>query len=293
MVLPLRDFGVGLGGGLPPQHYRHDFLSGTNFSFSASTVGAQRHMHQRFVPRPWPAYAPPRRHLPDLKQSSSPSHPARRRLMPAKVLIAFYSRNGSLETPANAVADGSRTAGSRDASAPRPRGCRPGVMTKAQGWAENAARMNQAHEAPTEADAEAATGRPCSPSTTRWGILASSLYPSAMPTRCYSGRERRRMHPASLARTMRSPRRTTSNWPASGVSRHPGRKRAHGRPHRGNQSLNGEAAGAACRQLPHAGDSLVRYRTPAALLACVQQFNSRYANNAEQSAQQTRIYHIS
>jgi len=72
MVLLLRDFGVGLGGGLLLQHRRHVFLSGTGFSFPASTVGAQRHMRQRFVPRPCLAYSLPRRHLPYLKQPSSP-----------------------------------------------------------------------------------------------------------------------------------------------------------------------------------------------------------------------------
>ncbi|HWX48397.1 MAG TPA: NAD(P)H:quinone oxidoreductase [Roseomonas sp.] len=74
--------------------------------------------------------------------------------MPTKVLIAFYSRNGFTEALANAVADGARAAG---AEMRLRRACEvvgPEAMAKAQGWAENAARMNQAYEPPTEADAE-------------------------------------------------------------------------------------------------------------------------------------------
>ena len=93
---------------------------------------------------------------------------------PVKILIAFYSRNGSTEALAKAIAEGAQAEGvtatlrrvreivSRD------------VMAHAPGWAENADRMNAAYEAPTEADAEAADaiifGTP-----TRFGNVSSEL----------------------------------------------------------------------------------------------------------------------
>ncbi len=94
--------------------------------------------------------------------------------MPTNVLIAFYSRNGSTEALANAIAEGARTGGAEV----RLRRARdlvsPEVMAKAPGWAEGAARMNAAYEAPTEADAEWADailfGTP-----TRFGAVSSEL----------------------------------------------------------------------------------------------------------------------
>ncbi len=74
------------------------------------------------------------------------------------ILIAFYSRNGSTEALANAVAEGARAAGA-DVRLRRAREfVGPEVMAKAPGWAESAARMNALYEAPTEADAEWADG---------------------------------------------------------------------------------------------------------------------------------------
>ncbi|HEY6392868.1 MAG TPA: NAD(P)H:quinone oxidoreductase [Bryobacteraceae bacterium] len=74
--------------------------------------------------------------------------------MPANVLIVFYSRNGSTEKMANAVAQGAKAAGAevrlrraRDIVA-------PDVMAQAAGWADNAARMNAEYPAPTAQDAE-------------------------------------------------------------------------------------------------------------------------------------------
>ena len=74
--------------------------------------------------------------------------------MPTNVLIAFYSRNGSTEALANAIADGSRAAGAEVRLRRAREFVGPEIMAKAKGWAENAARMNAAYEAPTEADAE-------------------------------------------------------------------------------------------------------------------------------------------
>ena len=73
---------------------------------------------------------------------------------PTNVLIAFYSRNGATaEALANAVAEG--------ASAVRAEGrlrrarelVAPEIIARVPGWSATAARMNDAYEAPTEADA--------------------------------------------------------------------------------------------------------------------------------------------
>ncbi len=74
------------------------------------------------------------------------------------ILIAFYSRNGSTEALANAIAEGARAVGA-DVRLRRTREfVSPEIMAKAPGWAESAARMNALYEAPTEADAEWADG---------------------------------------------------------------------------------------------------------------------------------------
>ena len=74
--------------------------------------------------------------------------------MPTNVLIAFYSRSGSTEALANAVAEGARSEGAEVRLRRARELVGPEVMAKAPGWAEGAARMNAAYEAPTEADAE-------------------------------------------------------------------------------------------------------------------------------------------
>ena len=94
--------------------------------------------------------------------------------MATNLLIAFYSRNGSTEALAQAIAEGARTEGAEV----RLRRARdlvgPEVMAKAPGWAEAAARMDAAYEAPTEADAEwadaIAFGTP-----TRFGAVSTEL----------------------------------------------------------------------------------------------------------------------
>jgi len=92
----------------------------------------------------------------------------------ANVLIAFYSRNGVTESLAKAVAEGAEAAGATVRLRRARELVSPEVMAKAPGWAENAARMNAAYEAPTEADAEWADaiifGTP-----TRFGSVSSEL----------------------------------------------------------------------------------------------------------------------
>ena len=72
----------------------------------------------------------------------------------ANVLIVFYSRNGSTEKMAKAVAEGATAAGAEV----RLRRARDivsrEVMAKAQGWAEAADRMDAEYPAPTADDAE-------------------------------------------------------------------------------------------------------------------------------------------
>ena len=90
------------------------------------------------------------------------------------VLISFYSRNGTTEQLALAVAEGARAAGA-DVRLRRARelvGAE--VMQAVPNWAENAARMNQAYAAPTNDDvlwADAIVlGTP-----TRFGSMTSEL----------------------------------------------------------------------------------------------------------------------
>ncbi|MBX5041196.1 NAD(P)H:quinone oxidoreductase [Rhizobium lentis] len=91
-----------------------------------------------------------------------------------KILVVFYSRNGSSESLAKAVAEGAEAVGAEV----RMRRVRelvgPEVMAMAPGWAENAAAMNERYEAPTADDAVWADaivfGTP-----TRFGSMASEL----------------------------------------------------------------------------------------------------------------------
>jgi len=75
-----------------------------------------------------------------------------------KILVVFYSRNGSTEKMANAVAEGAKAEGAEV----RLRRARdivgPEVMALAPGWAENSARMNALYPAPTPDDVEWADG---------------------------------------------------------------------------------------------------------------------------------------
>jgi NAD(P)H dehydrogenase (quinone) len=90
------------------------------------------------------------------------------------VLIAFYSRNGSTEKLANAVAEGARAEGAEVRLRRAREVVSREVMQKAKGWIENAERMNALYEAPTSADAAWADafvfGTP-----TRFGAMSSEL----------------------------------------------------------------------------------------------------------------------
>ena len=94
--------------------------------------------------------------------------------MATNVLIVFYSRNGSAEALANAVAEGAREAGAEV----RVRRVRDTVsaetMALAPGWAETSARMQAQYEAPTTDDCEWADGIVFG-APTRFGIVASEL----------------------------------------------------------------------------------------------------------------------
>jgi len=93
---------------------------------------------------------------------------------PVNVLIAFYSRNGSTEALANAVAEGARAEGAnvvlRRAREIVPRE----IIDKVPGWAANADRMSALYGTPTEADAEAADAIVFG-SPTRFGNISSEL----------------------------------------------------------------------------------------------------------------------
>lgn len=94
--------------------------------------------------------------------------------MATNVLIAFYSRNGSVEALAGAIAEGAQANGAEVRLRRAREVVGPEVMAKAPGWTENAARMNASYEAPSSEDAEWADaivfGTP-----TRFGSVSSEL----------------------------------------------------------------------------------------------------------------------
>ncbi len=94
--------------------------------------------------------------------------------MSVNVLIAFYSRTGSIETLANAIAEGVRSQGGEVRLRRTREVVGPDVMAAVPGWAESAAKMNQKYEAPTSDDALWADaiifGSP-----TRFGNVSSEL----------------------------------------------------------------------------------------------------------------------
>ena len=91
-----------------------------------------------------------------------------------KVFIPFYSRNGATEALAKAIAEGARAEGAEVTLRRAREIVSREVMAHAEGWIENADRMNAEYEAPTPADAEAADaiifGTP-----TRFGNVSSEL----------------------------------------------------------------------------------------------------------------------
>ncbi len=92
----------------------------------------------------------------------------------AKILIAFYSRSGSTEALAKAVAEGAAAEGAEIRLRRAREFVGADIMAQAPGWAESAARMNALYEAPTADDAEWADaivfGTP-----TRFGNAAAEL----------------------------------------------------------------------------------------------------------------------
>ena len=94
--------------------------------------------------------------------------------MSVNVLIAFYSRNGSTEALANAIAEGARSQGAEVRLRRAREVVGPEVMATAPGWAENAARMNALYEAPTPDDAAWADAVVFG-SPTRFGNVTSEL----------------------------------------------------------------------------------------------------------------------
>ncbi len=93
---------------------------------------------------------------------------------PVKILIAFYSRNGSTEALAKAIAEGAQAEGAAVILRRAREVVSREVMAHAEGWVENADRMNAEYQAPNAADAEAADaiifGTP-----TRFGNVSSEL----------------------------------------------------------------------------------------------------------------------
>jgi NAD(P)H dehydrogenase (quinone) len=92
----------------------------------------------------------------------------------AKILIAFYSRNGATEALANAVAEGARAAGAEVRLRRAREFVGQEIIARVPGWAETAARMNETYPVPTEDDAVWADaivfGTP-----TRFGAVAAEL----------------------------------------------------------------------------------------------------------------------
>ncbi len=74
--------------------------------------------------------------------------------MQPKILIAFYSRGGSTEALAKAIAEGAASEGAEIRLRRAREFVGPEVMAQAPGWAEEAARMNAAYEAPSADDAD-------------------------------------------------------------------------------------------------------------------------------------------
>lgn len=106
----------------------------------------------------------------DLSAEGTPPHSE----SAPRILIVFYSRNGTVEKLAEAIAEGAVSVGARV----RVRRARelvdPSVMSRSPGWRDEAARMNELYEAPTVADAAWADGLIFG-SPTRFGAASSEL----------------------------------------------------------------------------------------------------------------------
>lgn len=91
-----------------------------------------------------------------------------------KLLIAFYSRGGTIEALANAMAGAAEAAGAEVRLRRARELVGPETMRLAPGWAESAERMNALYEAPTLDDAKWADGIALG-APTRFGSAASEL----------------------------------------------------------------------------------------------------------------------
>lgn len=91
-----------------------------------------------------------------------------------KILIPFYSRTGTIEGLAKAIAEGASAEGGEVRLRRAREFAPPDVMAQAPGWKEQADAMNARHEAPTADDAVWADaiifGSP-----TRFGAVAAEL----------------------------------------------------------------------------------------------------------------------
>jgi len=94
--------------------------------------------------------------------------------MTTKILVAFYSRTGSVESLAKAIAEGAKARGAEV----RLRRARdivgPEVMAQAPGWTDSSARMDALYPAPTAEDAEWADGIVLG-TPTRFGAISAEL----------------------------------------------------------------------------------------------------------------------
>src|ERR1700745_251307 len=76
----------------------------------------------------------------------------------AKILVVFYSRDGSVEALAKAVSEGAREAGAEVRLRRVPDLVSTDVMAKVPGWEERSKRMLAEYGTPTHADVEWADG---------------------------------------------------------------------------------------------------------------------------------------
>ena len=91
-----------------------------------------------------------------------------------KILIPFYSRSGTIEGLAKAIAEGAGAEGAEVRLRRAREFVSPEVMAQAPGWKEQAEAMNARYEAPTADDAVWADGIIFG-SPTRFGAVAAEL----------------------------------------------------------------------------------------------------------------------
>ncbi len=93
---------------------------------------------------------------------------------PTRVLVVFYSRNGTVEALANAAADAARQAGAQLRVRRAREVADEDAMGQVKGWLDSARRQNALYAAPTKDDAEWADailfGTPC-----YFGAMATEL----------------------------------------------------------------------------------------------------------------------